>query len=178
MLSRALNFLMVPLGLNQLCCLFGWTSASSFIRCFHSWAIKAVRILWSTLIQMSYVVSVCHWSWHVNTHCCSCRPKLKWSILDGWKTSTKGAVGRNIIQFTLVGLLRVLSAEMLLLSPGPCRYWDREKCRRITMGSDGLILQALATSTWWWQAGGFNLKTKQYKSWSPPCWYYTIKRDR
>lgn len=32
-------------------------------------------------------------------------------------------------------------------SPGPSRYWDRDKCRRMTMGSEGLIPQAVATSS-------------------------------
>lgn len=29
----------------------------------------------------------------MNTHFFSCFPRLKWSRLDGWKTSTEGAVG-------------------------------------------------------------------------------------
>lgn len=31
-------------------------------------------------------------------------------------------------------------------SPGPVRYWEEQKCRRMTMGSDGWILQASVTS--------------------------------
>lgn len=32
-------------------------------------------------------------------------------------------------------------------SPGPSRYWDVENCRRITTGSDRLILQAWAATS-------------------------------
>lgn len=45
MLSLARNFLMVPLGLNQLCLPFCRTSISLFVSCFHSRDMKTVRIL-------------------------------------------------------------------------------------------------------------------------------------
>lgn len=34
----------------------------------------------------------------MNTHFFNCFPRLKWSLLDGWKTSTDGAVGEHPIQ--------------------------------------------------------------------------------
>lgn len=45
MLNRARNFLMVPPGLNQVCLFFCWTTMFSLVRCFHSRAMKTVRIL-------------------------------------------------------------------------------------------------------------------------------------
>lgn len=61
MLNLARNFLMVPLGLNQLCLFFCWTTMFSFVRCFHSWAMKTVRILG----KRSEGLFLCH-HWSMN----------------------------------------------------------------------------------------------------------------
>lgn len=83
----------------------------------------------------------------INTYFFNCFPRLKWSLLDGWKTSTDGAVGAT----SHARMCHIKSAESGLQrccwgSPGPLTYWEQQKCSRMMMGSDGWILQASFTS--------------------------------
>lgn len=82
----------------------------------------------------------------------SCRPSPKPSLLDGWKTSMDGSAERERRANRRChhcphpeGLWGHCPARPH--SPGPSRYWEREKRRRRTMGSVRSTFHAVATSS-------------------------------
>lgn len=106
MLSLALTVLMVAAGLNQLCflCCMAWSS--SLLRCFHCFNMKPLMMLWGEKISS---LLFCFFSGEglkpvdsstrhrfltvtkqKHTHFCSCFPRPKLCLFNGWKTSTEG----------------------------------------------------------------------------------------
>lgn len=116
---------------------------------------KGTRGTWPVLGQNSDSVSPpTHHPWCppcFSSYFFSCRPSPKPSLLDGWKTSMDGSVGREEDE---PWVLHCACPEgtgpphpARAHSPGPSRYWDREKRRRRTMGSVRSTFHAVATSS-------------------------------
>lgn len=151
MLSPALNFLMVPPALNQLCLFLCWAFRNSLLRCFHWLDINVVRILGED-------INIC-WCNHYRGMCSMSRCTKQNRKTTFWAEPQ----GRNNL-YKLAGTppqWALEAVEMLQLShflsfatdiviyysPGPSRYWDSEKRRRRMIGSVLVTFHADATSS-------------------------------
>lgn len=162
MLSLARTFLMVPRVLDQVCLLLCWIMMLSLVRFFHSWDMKSVRILgngnaedvsrWAMndIKKLKMIIHIWTKSFKVHNYkhwLLKLFPEAEVIYVGRLKDFNWRCCGEthHLIRFH-IDWVNYSLRQRRWCSPGPSRYWDREKCRRITMGSDGLILQALATS--------------------------------